>query len=443
LKSQSMSQLVESWNQMLSDLTANPIVVYSVPHEGYIIRTPKGRWMTKNAVNLTTAVVHMCSQGWPAKEARAYVRDAELLPKVHGFDLRPNQPQLFQYEDGTTWLNTWVPPTVIPTPGEFPVIERVISWMAKDDAHGAAWLVNWMAYKVQNPMAVPKVAVVFATAPGAGKGFLARVLSEILGTENCAVVKQHELENRFNSRWVQKLFVLGDEILSSDNTKDISNYLKILIDGNDLELEAKGVDQITIKSKLAWMFASNDKISPVILESNDRRYSVYTNHTDMPEDYKAALRECFEIDRTTCTPAFEKEIAAFAEFLLRWAVDANMLMTPFANTDRAELIEANKPSYETFFDELEREGLDGMVGTTGKYSGIDGLPGERSEWDFGDKGILCLALYKLYQKHCRDTGARSLKRNKFGHAVKNRGWTRAQLYRSKKSTVWVYVPPAR
>lgn len=418
--------------------TTGLLVVYSIPHQGFILKGADGRWRTGASVKKEAAVVHLKSR-WTVDSAKLFMKSMDLWTIIYGFDLNPGAPELYT-KDGQTWLNTWVPPAIVPKPGSFPTIKRVLNLMAKSDKAGVDWLVNWMAYKVQNQLAVPKIAPVFATAPGAGKGFLARVLSEILGPDNCATVKQAELDNRFNSRWIGKLFVFGDEIMSTENTKDISNLLKILIDGNDLELEQKGVDQITVKSKLAWMFASNDKVSPILLESNDRRYSVYANHAPLTDSYKAALKDCFEVDRSTCTAAFKEEIAAFAHELLKREVSADQLTTPYDNPDRANLIAANKPSFEAFLDDVASEGFDDLLGDN-RFDFDGNLPKDRDDWDFGEKGILCKAFYKLYQKHCKASGSKPLKLPKFGQAVRNHGWERKQLYRPKKKNVWVYVPP--
>jgi phage/plasmid-associated DNA primase len=303
---------------------------------------------------------------------------------------------------------------------------------------------QWMAYKVQNPGALPKVAVVFTSEQGGGKGFLGRVLSEILGPENCAVVKQSELGNRFNARWINKLFVLGDEVLSSENIKDISQLLKILIDGHELELEGKNANQVAVRSRLAWMFASNDKVSPLVLEESDRRYSIFTNHEAVKDEHKAMMNACFEADRVTPTAAFREEIAAFAHHLHSVKVDLAVITRPHSNDARKTLIATNRPSADAFCDEVEHYGIESFLSIAKFRAPLSGL--DEAEFKFstpdGRTALTCSAVYAAYVAYCDATGQRPMKLAKLGAVLKHRlrPWVRAR-YGASPNRVWCYEIP--
>lgn len=402
---------------MYDDL--NPPIVFSIPHEKWIYRVGKA-WDISNPVKKLGAEMHLVSLGWPAIQAHMFMKMPDVHVSVHSIDMRPNEGPVCEDEHGRLVLNLWAPPTLVPKAGPFPTIERAIDHVTAGDAVGKTWLIHWLARKVQQPEVVPKVAAIFSTSQGAGKGFLARVVSEILGPENCAIVKQHELASNFNKRWVRKLFVLGDEVISNENIKDISQLLKILVDGGELELEGKYENQTAVRSRLAWMFASNDHISPLALEGSDRRYTFFSNFDAVDPEYTTALNACFEADRVTVTPAFREEIAGFADYLHSVAVDLALVSRPHHNAARETLIESNMQSHETFCAEVREHGFYVLYEDMRREDlSISDDDKRRNEWDFGENGIATWMLYKTYRHYCKRTGQYPLRLNKFGGALKN------------------------
>lgn len=394
---------------------------YLIPAERFVYKT-RGTWNLTETVGKEGLRAHLLEAGWRADDIGTLLKAREYL-KVYGADLVPNEPPVYADADGKLYLNTWVKPALTPAPGQFPRIQRVLEWITRGDPEGTRWLKSWMAYKVQNPAVVPKVAVVCTTEPGGGKGTLAFLMRQMLGPENCAVVKREELENRFNSRWISRLFILGDEVLSNDNLKDVSQMLKVLIDGDRVELEGKYRDQREVKNRLAWMFASNDKTAPLVLERGDRRYSVFSNHDPLPDGYASLLRSCFKLDNVA-SDSFLPEMRAFYSELLEMPVDRHYVSTPYENESRKMLIEANKSTHELFCEHVDEMGIDSLLEHIIQHSEFH-LTKSKAEWDFGELGVATQVLYRCYVEFCRRVGGRPLKVNKFGSALHNHrpAWT--------------------
>lgn len=388
---------------------------FLIPQERFIYKT-RGSWNLTEAVGKEGLRNHLLEAGWDGEDIANMLKKRSYV-KVYGADLVPSQPGVYADADGKLYLNMWVGPTLQPAPGPYPRIQKTIEWLTRGDKEGELWLKTWMAYKVQNPSVVPKVAVVCTTEPGGGKGTLAFLLRQMLGPENCAVVKREELENRFNSRWIGKLFVLGDEVLSNDNLKDVSQMLKVLIDGDKVELEGKYRDQREVKNRLAWMFASNDKTAPLVLERNDRRYSVFSNHDPLPDGYANMLRSCFKLDNVA-SDSFLPEMRGFYHELLTMDVDRDVVSTPFENESRRMLIEANKPTHELFCEHVDEASIDGLLEHVCMHGDFH-LTKSKAEWDFGELGISTQVLYRCYVEFCKRVGGRPLKVNKFGSALHN------------------------
>lgn len=412
---------------------------FLVPQERFCYRR-NGAWATDELVGKEGIAHHLVSLGCSVDDAAAILR-AKAYRAAYGFDRIPNQGPIAAIQ-GRCYLNSWRPPALTPAPGPYPTIERLLDWTTAGDVAGQLWLTHWLAAKAQDAAFVPKIAVVLAGQPGSGKGTLALILATILGRENCVTIGREALDSRFNARWADKLFVLADEVVTNENVRSNAERLKQLIDASEIELEAKGKDQRTSKNRIAWLFASNDDVAPVIVERGDRRYSVFTNHNTIPPTYKALLDGSFEADRESPTAAFRAEIAAFAYDLLALEVDRALIARPYENAAREELITASLPSHRIFIEEVNARGLDAVIAEL--YHDYHPFLQSRNKWDYGAEGVAYEAgLYQIYAEFCEQRGMHPLKANKLGVALKNRPdrWPHTRIYASDGRRAWVYCVP--
>lgn len=420
---------------------------YVVPRQAFIYKE-QGAWRLETLVNREGIHHYLIARGWSPELANSVLKTKQYLTVVD-IVMEPNLPPLFKRE-GMHYINTWVPPTIkaVPLPDGrtirdvAPCIYRIIDFLTNSDETGAHWLEHWMAIKVQNPSLVPKVAVVALTQPGGGKGTLASIIFQMLGKENCAIIGRGALESRFNARWVRQLFVLADEVLSADNIKDVSDHLKVLIDSAIIELEGKGTNQKAIPNRLAFLFASNDAVTPVRLDQGDRRYTVFANHSRVTEEHKGFLLGLFDpLDKKTPTPAFMTEIEYFYHYLLALDVDRALVASPYQNEARQALIDANKASYEMFFAEATYGGIDALLEPI-KAGGDFELIKSWGEYDFGLDGVSKELLYKAYQVYAKRTGTKEMRFNKFCAALKNAsGWALKAKKNSAGKKVDCYKAP--
>lgn len=388
---------------------------YLVPAEKFVYQR-NGAWCVTEPVGKDGISHHIRSLGVADPKQIRTLLASQAYPVAYGWGPKPGKGDFWYAQDGKLYLNTYHPPTLQPSPGDYPTIERVLAHLTDHDPAGQEWLCHWIASKLQDPTYVPKVAVVLATSPGAGKGTLATIIQEMLGPKNCATIKQQELESRFNARWIDKLFVLADEVKSAENFRDISNLLKVLIDGKELESEAKGINQRAVRNNLMWIFASNDRISPVTIEGGDRRYTVFSNHKPLPPEYRETLNACFEADRETPTPAFRSEMAGFFDDLLHLDVDRRLVSVPYRNTARDTLLEANLAPHELFLRTVDRDGIDAYLDAA--LHDEFQLNKQRPDWDFPE-GISTQIIYKVYRHFVSGVGGKSMKLNRFMVALRN------------------------
>lgn len=406
-------------------------IVYFLPYEKFIYRLGDA-WALHQPATKDGLFWYLSHRGLSDEEARVLI-NGKIFTKAFGAAPKPGEKPIYA-EYGKQYLNTYHPPEIKAQPGAYPTISRVIDHLTDHDPEGAVWLMNWIAAKIQDPLLVPKVAVVLCTPPGAGKGTLNAAIQAMLGTKNCSTIQGQDLEGRFNAEWVDKLFILADE-LSSNNIKDVSAKLKVLIDSAKVKYEAKGENQISIHNHMAWMFASNDRVAPVVIEKDDRRYTVFSNFEEVPADYTTLLQSCYQADLKTPTEAFSAEISAFLYDLQRTEVDRRQVSTPYKNYAREQLIKASLSGHEVFFAHIEAGGLDGILETiTAKNFALSRT---RADWDFGEDGVAVPALYQAYRELCQNAGGKPMRDTKFGvalahHSVK--GSTSSWTLTTNKST---------
>src|SRR5262249_48663330 len=132
------------------------------------------------------------------------------------------------------------------------------------------YIINWMAWGVQNPGKPAQVAIVLCGAEGTGKGVLARAYSEIFKPHIFMTSALRHVAGDFNKSLMTSLFVFLDEAEVSQKYRD-SFYS--LITEDTISLRAMHRDAITVPNRLKIMMTSNhDFVVPA--GENCRRFVV-------------------------------------------------------------------------------------------------------------------------------------------------------------------------
>jgi hypothetical protein len=134
------------------------------------------------------------------------------------------------------------------------------------------YLINWMAYAVQNPDRPMGVAIAFLGAQGAGKGIVARTFGKLFGKHFAHIANGEHLTGRFNASIGMSCVVFLDEALWAGDRKG-EGVLKALITEPSLQLEAKFRDPIRVENRLRIVVASNNEWA-VPAGIGDRRWFV-------------------------------------------------------------------------------------------------------------------------------------------------------------------------
>lgn len=305
---------------------------------------------------------------------------------------------------------------------DFPLIKRYLMNLVDYDDDAYNWLVHWLANIVQNPARKVPTAVILQGKQGTGKNQLcSEILKTILGN-NYGEITQTQLDAEHNDWAFGKQLIFANEVIHNDNKYLVPNKLKNLVSDKYIPLRMMFKAPILIRNYAHVIFSSNTLV-PLKLDADDRRYSVFKSKK-LP-DGKGLYKE-FEKNK-------EKEIAEFAAFLMQLEIDYDLIVEPYQNQARQDLIRFSQNSIEEFISEaFEMGGLDVMAQHLLEEDHSKGLLNESLHFEViereGGLFVETSKIYKLYVKFCNDAGYQSkFSRNNFTKHLKFMGYEDARI----------------
>lgn len=265
------------------------------------------------------------------------------------------------------------------------------------------YILNWFAFILQKPADKTEVALVITGKEGTGKNVFTNVLCKLLGRyANPNLTNISHIVGRFNGALEDKKLIVCNELSSADTNKYLnSDALKSVITDKTVNIETKGIDSRLRENVVNLILVSNH-FGPVRITDDDRRYLVIETSDQKCKqyDYFKSLHDSFNDD-------FYNTLFNF--FMNRDISNFNPRDTPDTEEKR-DLIEANKSSYQMFYEEYEEQF---------KY------------------GWTCKDCYRKYADFARDMGFAVCAANTFGS--KMRGLVRHKRIRSDGELCWVYI----
>ena len=176
-------------------------------------------------------------------------------PKRRGYEgliLAPNN-------DVPGYYNLWRGFAVQPKPGNWDRMKHHIKKvLCRGDKEAYDYLLNWLAFGVQNPNKAAEVAVVMRGARGTGKGILARTYGQLFGQHFVHISTAKHLTGHFNAHLRDCIVLFVDEALWAGD-KPGEGELKRLVTEPTLRIEPKGRDSTETPNMLHILMASNSE----------------------------------------------------------------------------------------------------------------------------------------------------------------------------------------
>ena len=223
--------------------------------------------------------------------------------QFRGVTFRPGGPKVVN-----ECLNLWQGWGVDAKAGDWRLIRQHIEEvLAGGNAVFAEYVIQWIAWSVQNPAAQAEVALVLIGEKGAGKGTLVRCLQRIFGAHAFQVTSREEVIGKFNGHLQDCVLFVADEAYWGGDKRCIGR-LQGMITETTLPIERKGIDLIQVPNYLhVLMLAEPGSVIPA--GRFERRYAalaVTSNGTGAigvisarctNRSAMAARRRCFTICR--------------------------------------------------------------------------------------------------------------------------------------------------
>lgn len=141
-----------------------------------------------------------------------------------------------------------------------------------DPAH-AHWFEQWVAYPFQHPGVKLRNGVLIHGHQGVGKTLLGETIAKPYGRAG-RVVDQRSLERDFNPVMEGAAFIVGDEVATRENRRDLAEHLKNLVTRPFVEINRKYINPYTTPNTAQFYLTSNHG-DALYLENGDRRFFVH------------------------------------------------------------------------------------------------------------------------------------------------------------------------
>jgi hypothetical protein len=181
----------------------------------------------------------------------------------------PGQPKITESNEYNNW-NGW---GVKPKQGDVKPFLKLFDFIFADvEPDQREWVLDWMAYPIQNPgVKMFAAVVVHGVAQGTGKSLIGYTLGQIYGT-NFKEITNDDLEDG-QTWWAEnKQFIMGDEITGNDN-RAYASMLKRLVTQEAMKINIKFIPQFEIPDCINYYFTAQHG-DAFFLEDHDRRYFV-------------------------------------------------------------------------------------------------------------------------------------------------------------------------
>jgi hypothetical protein len=156
-------------------------------------------------------------------------------------------------------FNLWRGFGVKPVQGNWTLMRKHIrEIVANNDPTLDQYIVNFIAWMLQNPGSPAEAALSLRSEEGTGKGVLGNALMTIMGSHAIQLSCIDELIGKFNKHLAQAVFVFGDESFWPGGQKAAIGTLKRMITEPRRNIEAKGVDIFEVRNCLHILLATNE-----------------------------------------------------------------------------------------------------------------------------------------------------------------------------------------
>ena len=372
----------------------------------------------ENKINLAHFFNLDCSEDWDKlKPSRQLKQTMEELKSyifrnskaVNNIIYIPGENKIYS-ENNKEYLNIWQPAPIdlwIPEIKEvysFPYIKELILNICTKDENKFNHLMNYLSCITQNPKEKLPTSFLFWGEPGAGKNvFENHVMRRTF--KDVVEINQTQIEGVYNSYMIGSRFIFANEIITNDNKNNVPGILKSYTADEYISLrEMFKNPRMNFKNVSHWFFCSNSD-KPLVIDTKDRRYTVYGSET-----LKGSHEKAREWVSKNLLPNLDNELKEFWSFLKTYKVNKTKAGLVYDTEEKKKLQDISKSSINHFMEYLsthnEIEDLIRDLGTL-KIREIYGydlsnqaIYNEVRPTHEGKECLTFESIYRLYLEYC-------------------------------------------
>lgn len=307
-------------------------------------------------------------------------------------------------------------------------IISLIDHLCNGDKAVTRWLLNWIAYPLQNIGAKMGTAILMhSDVHGSGKSLLWEKIVKPLYGRNCAATAgQHDMESQYTGGRSGKLFMLFEEILASKDKYGAAGAVKQMVTGETHQIHKKFLDAYEEANRMNCVFLSNF-IQPLPLEEHDRRFLVIWPKETTPDDLKNCVLN--EIN--------DGGLQAFYNYLMALPLTIQVSAkdgVAYADDMLSDDEKALHTPVDVRFDAHTWPAMNKAKQQIIEW-GLSGWQLFHRQWKRGDLGVMYASckvddVWRFYQTWCNRNNEKAMPRNKFVIAMgtkipKARRWVRS------------------
>ncbi len=198
------------------------------------------------------------------------------FPKVNGLCFRPDLESGDIVEsDGEKLVNTYIPIDIPSVAGDATPFLDHIGKLITDDRDQTI-ILSWMAAAIQYPGKKFRWAPLIQGVEGNGKSLIAKVMAYCVGERYVHYPNASDFGGNTSkfTGWLQRTRLAVLEEVYTNDRREVTEPLKVMISNDRMEIQKKGVDQFTAAVVAIYMLFSNFK-DAINVSFDTRRYAIF------------------------------------------------------------------------------------------------------------------------------------------------------------------------
>lgn len=152
-------------------------------------------------------------------------------------------------------LNLWQGFAVTPTPADVTPWAEALTALVPDEQE-RAYVLQWLAWKVQNPGGVPDTILIFTGSKGTGKNSLLEPILTMFGRHGMLADEPELIAGRFTWHLMSLAFAVLDEAVFVGDPRQ-ADRIKSRVTAKRMHYEQKGMDPVAGINRCAYVMLTN------------------------------------------------------------------------------------------------------------------------------------------------------------------------------------------